>query len=211
MKHLKKIYALLLALGTVCSLMAPAVAVVDNYSEYAGTTMKVQVGFCNFDGSTNSEQMVEVAIPVGATKADEQVLVQAAAYSAMGVPATRSGDYPGDLISEERTFRLLNQLQTVGGGYLERSYDTLIITFNNVTPYDSASEFHIKVKNHNYIGGEEAYIITPIRNGADTYVYMFAGDRYDDYLYLDEGDLISVRVATDWGTASVGTVYVSAI
>lgn len=81
MKKFKRFGAFVLALGMLCALAVPASAADISMSESAGDTIQCLVVDLNADGSTVSE-VIHVAIPEGATKAEENALIRAAALDA---------------------------------------------------------------------------------------------------------------------------------
>lgn len=213
MKKFKQISAILLALGVVCSMMAPAGAAADpmnRISDHAGTTRSVLV--VEDDGTSVQEHMLNVEIPASATKAEELALIQNSAKQSAGLPVTRSTPTIGDIISVEDTITIAaSPAIIVGEGKLNKNYDVLAVTFDDVTIRNSATRLNVRVDNNRHY--DNTYGSASIRLGTYTLVYLrtngSGSSQGGDDLILNSGDYITVWSSTDRGGVDVGTVYVS--
>lgn len=216
MKQLKRLSALLLALGTVCSLMAPAGAAAASpmnlLSDHAGTTRMVQVVAGDFEGNATGEYLVEVDIPAGATKGEELDLIQTAAREAAGLetPLTRAPTLR-DVLSTRYNLTIASA-QVVGEFPLQKNYNVLAVTFDNVSALNFANKLNVRVDNNH--AGHNTWASDDIRLGSYTLVYLRTNgkgtNQGGDDLVLNRGDYITVWASADRGGASVGTVYISA-
>ena len=214
MKKFKQVSSILLALGVVCSLMAPASAAsspMARLSDHAGTERTVVVMVD--DGETVQEHTLSVAIPSDATKGEELDLFHTAAKQAAGVPATRGTPTLRDTISVmDRITVAASPAMVVGEGELEDNYDALAVTFDEVSVYNNATKLNVRIDNNHH--GSDSYASSTIRTGTYTLVILQTNgggtSQGGDDLVLEEGDYITAWANTNRGGASVGTVYISA-
>ena len=214
MKKFKQISAILLALGVVCSMMAPAGAAADpmnRISDHAGTTHSVLV--VEDDGTSVQEHMLNVEIPASATKAEELALIQNSAKQSAGLPVTRGTPTIGDIISVHGAAAVVsNPPIVVGEGTLQDDYTVVAVTFDEVKNTGSATRLNVRIANNHH--NPNTYGYAPIRSGTYTLVYLRTNDKGTnqggDKLILNRGDHITVWSSTDRDGVTVGTVYVSA-
>lgn len=218
MKQFKKLSALVLALGMMCSVMVPASAANDPMnlrSDHAGTTRTVVVVTGDFEGNTGEEYMVDVTVPADATKAEELALIESSARRAAGMPTPRTPTLAYTL-SHTGGWTLIaaGNPSVVGEGMLPNgwNFSALAVTFDNVTGYNGASRLNARVSNNHH--GSNSYASSSLRLGSYTLVTLLTGGGGDsqggEKLYLNDGDYITVRASVDSGSAYVGDVYVSA-
>lgn len=111
MKLSKKFVSVLCAVAMLVSALPAASAVsAEPLSEYAGKTLPVQVVEETESGMTS--RIIEVAIPEGATYAEERALVYSAAFG----PVPYSANQEVYFLSEEENITLTTAEQRVGGG-----------------------------------------------------------------------------------------------
>lgn len=122
----KKFVSVLCACAMLLSAL-PFASAAEPLSEFAGQTLPVQVVEETENGLDS--RMIQVAIPEGATRAEEDALVYDAVFGSTATPfSTRAGT--AEVIGEkEETVMLLSEETKVMEGTFRRNYSRIIIDF----------------------------------------------------------------------------------
>lgn len=180
---LRKMLSVLCAAALLISALPAASAVeAEPLSEYAGKTLPVQVVEDTDNGLVS--RIVEVAIPEGATKAEEDALVYAAAF---GTPVTRSANAT-DTISVEGDFYITNSNKKIGGGTLARDYKRIFVDVN--VSLESINT-RLWVQYRNLTKGEDSYW-TEIPLSSLRVIFY----RDNDELPMNQGDDVAIYCHT---------------
>lgn len=175
-------------------------------SEYAGNVKNCAVIL--FDETGEHVYEIDVAIPEGASKLEEEATCQNAILSLIN-PTARSAastfaNDSEDWISNE-PFTITAQSTEKGGvllydGELNNSYESLIINFEDIVVSNGASRVNVRVENSVYPGGGNTYSTDTFGDSDFASIYMIVGRQYgDDDLRLSEGDNISIRASCNQG------------
>lgn len=122
----KRLVSIFLALAMCMGLAVPAFAAeTEPLSEYGGQTIPVQVVEETEDGLTS--RVIEVAIPDGATKAEEDVLVRSAALGKDGATTFSANEVYYPIGTATGPITLDSTPQKVGGGYPQ------VVTFDDLS------------------------------------------------------------------------------
>ena len=142
---MKKIASLILAGCMMMVGSAPAFAAdagTVQPAAHAGETV-----VCQVVPDSGEPYTVEVAIPAGATRAEERAMVDAAVYSDNRTRSVmRAGPFT-ELSYMENVEILASGERKVGGGTLGETYLTLTVVFENVTAGSNTSTLSVRLKN----------------------------------------------------------------
>lgn len=132
---------LLVALPAASAVPVTSAAETEPISEYAGKTITVQ--FVKETEHGLDSRLIDVMIPVGATRAEEETLIYSAMFEDGGIsPYTANYEIPYLISHEDHPFRLTENPQKVGGGPVQFvTFDELskiLITFD-ITGYQYSS------------------------------------------------------------------------
>lgn len=198
MKKIKRFGSILLALGMLCALAVPANASNAQLSEFAGEMVQCQVVIANADGSTSSE-LLEVCIPIDATQAEEDSIIQNAILGTVFEPVSRSPAralfdtiFDNNNVIIDRAYGMTN----LGNGTLNTNYETLIGQFN----FSSVTGTNYELDGYPYMtvrfsdGNRTASRGVEISVGTNVLAVVTSGG-----LNMDAGTSISVSASVDKG------------
>lgn len=168
-------------------------------SEYAGSTAKCQLVKFSDNGAPESV-IIDVAIPAGSTKAQEDALVKSAILNSADIPATTmAARGVMDLICEKENVHLNSSSYTnVGSGTVPYA-DTLmlLVVFNNYLNL-GANSLSVTVTGGKY--PSNSYTMTAnIASASATNIiaYMYTGN---GNVFLTNGSSVSAKAKTNSGT-----------
>lgn len=204
MKLSKKLTSILCAAALLVSALPAAAAVsADPLSEYAGKTIPVQVVEDTKDGLVS--RIINVAIPQGATKAEERAIIHAAAFGWDLVSAHSENEVMLDICS--KTNFTINKTATwVGGKRLTDDLVQIVFDFC-IAKMDSNTRLCAQVKNETADSTTDWVF--------DTETITFPGYEVERIIFksssikMEAGDYISAYAKTNGGRIDLDYCYVT--